>query len=70
MKYAGLATTFHKRIQAINIVAILVTICLEAFYYFRIHFWKWPNFDWWTGFDQGRNVSTTLIHPGSEFKLC
>jgi hypothetical protein len=57
MKAGGLATLIHKNIRGLDIGAIFVTVLLEAFYYFRIHFWKWPNFNWFSGEDQGHYLA-------------
>jgi hypothetical protein len=54
MKGAEFVLNFDKTVRGANVSAILVTIFLESFYYFRVHFWKWAHVDWFNGFDQGR----------------
>jgi hypothetical protein len=56
MKAVRLATAFQRNIHGLDIGAIIATMCLETFYYFRIHYWKWPNFAWFDGFDQGHYI--------------
>ena len=57
MRGGELATFIRKNIRGFNSGAMSVTILLEAFYYFRIHFWKWPNFNWFGGEDQAHYLA-------------
>jgi hypothetical protein len=53
----GFTTLIQKNIRDLNFGAMFATVFLEAFYYFRIHFWKWPNFNWFIGSDQAHYLA-------------
>src|SRR5580698_2474551 len=56
MKSSWSAKNVRGMTRGISVIAVFLTVCLEAFWYFRMHYWKWPNFDWWNGFDQGHYI--------------